>query len=116
MGNPNILFVFADQLRYSGLGCSGNRVVRTPAIDRLAREGVVFDQAFSGCPICSPYRAQLLTGRYSHANGVLCNQYRLFDGQRTIADVLGDAGYRTAYVGKWHLGNGPYTPDKRYGF
>ena len=116
MNKPNILFIFADQLRYSALGCSGNRVVRTPAIDRLAREGVIFDQAFSSCPICSPYRAQLLTGRYSHANGVVCNQYRLFDDQRTIAHALGDEGYRTAFVGKWHLGKGPYTPDKRHGF
>ena len=113
---PNILFIFPDQLRYGALACSGNRIIRTPAIDRLAREGVVYDQAFSGCPICSPYRGQLLTGRYSHVNGVMCNEYRLFDGQYTIARALKDAGYRTTYVGKWHLGYGPYTEDKRYGF
>ena len=68
MPKPNILFIFADQLRYSALACSGNKVVQTPNIDCLAREGVVFDQAFSSCPICSPYRGQVLTGRYAHAN------------------------------------------------
>ena len=113
---PNILFVFADQLRYSALGCNGNQVVRTPHLDRLAREGVAFDQAFSSHPICSPYRAQLITGRYSHANGVICNEYRLFDDQTTIAHVLKDAGYRTAHVGKWHLGHPPYSEHRCYGF
>jgi arylsulfatase A-like enzyme len=113
---PNILFVFADQLRYSALACNGNRVVWTPCLDRLAREGVVFDQAYSSCPICSPYRAQILTGRYAHANGVIDNEYALFAGETTLAHVLCEAGYRTAYVGKWHLGYPPYTASKRYGF
>ena len=116
MARPNILYIFADQLRYSAVACNGNRVVRTPNIGRLGRDGVVFDQAFSSCPICSPYRAQLITGRYSHANGVMCNEYRLFDDQTTIAHVLKSEGYRTAHVGKWHLGYGPYGELKRYGF
>ena len=68
---PNIVFVFADQLRYTALACNGNQVVRTPHLDQMAREGVSFDRAFSSCPICSPYRGQILTGRYSHANGVI---------------------------------------------
>ena len=116
MSAPNIVFVFADQLRYGALGCSGNAVVRTPNFDRLARDGVVFDQAFSSCPICSPYRGQILTGRYAHANGVVCNEYALFEGQRTIAHALRDAGYWTGYVGKWHLGHGPFTEEERHGF
>lgn len=116
MSRPNILYVFADQLRYSALACNGNRVVRTPNFDRLAREGVVFDQAFSSCPLCAPYRAQLITGRYSHANGVMCNEYRLFDDQTTIAHVLGGEGYRTVHIGKWHLGHPPYAHHSRYGF
>jgi len=116
MSKPNLLFIFADQLRYDALACNGNRDVRTPAIDRLAREGVVFDQAFSSCPVCSPYRGQLLTGRYSHVNGVVCNEYELFDGQTTLPQALGAEGYRTAFIGKWHLGYGPYPEAKRHGF
>ena len=116
MTRPNILFIFADQLRYSALGCSGNQIVQTPNFDRLASEGVVFNNAFSGCPICSPYRGQILTGRYSHINGVVCNEYRFFDDQTTIAHTLRDKGYRTAYIGKWHLGYPPYSENMRYGF
>jgi arylsulfatase A-like enzyme len=113
---PNILFVFADQLRYSALGSSGNRVVRTPNFDRLASEGLVFDNAFANHPLCSPYRANIVTGKYGFANGVPDNEYVLWDNQVTLAQALKAAGYRTAYVGKWHLGSGPYTPQKRYGF
>ena len=116
MTHPNIIFVFSDQQRYDTMGCTGNTMIETPAFDRLAAEGVLFEQAFSSCPICSPYRAQILTGRYSHQNGVLDNEYRLSDDQTTLAQALKAAGYRTCYVGKWHLGYGPYTPEKRYGF
>jgi arylsulfatase A-like enzyme len=113
---PNILFVFADQLRYSALGSSGNKVVRTPNFDRLASEGLVFENAFANHPLCSPYRANLLTGKYGFANGVPDNEYVLWDNQVTLAQALKAAGYRTAYVGKWHLGTGPYTAKKRHGF
>jgi len=112
---PNIVYVFADQLRYNALGSSGNPVVKTPYLDRMAEEGMVFNQAFSSCPICSPYRAQLITGRYSHKNGVMDNEYALFDDQVTLHQALKNAGYRTAHIGKWHLGYGPYTEEKRYG-
>ena len=116
MDSPNILFVFADQLRYTALGLNGNPVVRTPHLDGLAADGLVFDQAFSSCPICSPYRGQILTGRYSHANGVVCNEYRMADDQVTIAHALREHGYRTAYIGKLHLNHGPYPEAKRLGF
>lgn len=116
MKKPNIVYVFADQLRYTGLGCNGNPDIHTPNFDQLAADGMVFDQAFSACPICSPYRAQVLSGRYSHQNGVVCNEYELRRDIPTLPGVLGQAGYHTAYVGKWHLGYGPYPPEKRYGF
>ena len=108
--------MFADQLRYDALACNGNPMIRTPNLDRLAREGVAFDGAFANCPLCSPYRAQMLTGNYSQMNGVICNEYRLFDHQRTLAHRLKQHGYRTAYVGKWHLGYPPYPEHRRYGF
>lgn len=116
MKKPNIVYVFADQLRYSAVGCNGNSEIHTPNFDRLAKEGMVFDQCFSSCPICAPYRAQVLSGRYPHQNGVVCNEYELRHDIPTLPGVLKQAGYHTAYVGKWHLGYGPYTPDKRYGF
>lgn len=116
MSGPNIIFICSDQQRYETMGCTGNPVIRTPGFDRLAAEGVLFRQAFSSCPICSPYRGQIVTGRYSHKNGVPDNEYGLFEDQTTMAQALGNAGYRTGYVGKWHLGYGPYPKEKRYGF
>ncbi|MHC4595427.1 MAG: sulfatase family protein [Planctomycetota bacterium] len=113
---PNILFVFADQLRYSAMGSSGNQVVRTLNFDRLASQGLVFDNAFASHPLCSPYRANIVTGKYGFANGVPDNEYLLWDNQVTLPRALRTAGYYTAYVGKWHLGDGPYTEEKRHGF
>lgn len=115
-GKPNILFVFADQLRHGALGSSGNRVVRTPHLDRLAGEGLVFENALANHPLCSPYRANILTGKYGFANGVPDNEYVLSENQVTLAQALKAAGYRSAFVGKWHLGTGPYPAEKRYGF
>ncbi len=78
MSHPNILFVFADQLRYGTLGCEGNAVIRTPNLDRLAGEGAVFEQAFSSCPVCSPYRGQIVTGNYFSVLGVQPSLGRAF--------------------------------------
>ena len=104
MKKSNILYVFADQWRYSALRSSGNPDVRTPNLDRLAEQGVTFDQAFSGYALCSPYRGALLTGRYAHMNGVVDNEYRLRESEVTLAHVLGREDYRTGFIGKWHLG------------
>ena len=116
MKKPNIVFVFADQLRYDALGSSGNSLVKTHNFDRLAAEGVVFDQCFSNCPVCSPYRGLLFSGKYPHVNGVVDNEYALRDDENTLPRVLSRAGYRTGFVGKLHLGYGPYTEEKRLGF
>ena len=114
---PNILFVFSDQQRYDTLPACGNPHVVAPNLGRLAEEGTVFDHAYANCPICGPYRGQLVTGRYSHANGVVDNEYALASDQPSLATALRGVGYRTGYVGKWHLGYGPYAHDAaRHGF
>ena len=115
----NILFVFADQLRYSALGCTGNPQVISPNIDRLASQGMSFTNAYSGYPLCTPYRAMLVTGRYCHSTGVATNDIYLPQTPYSIANVLKEHGYQTGYIGKWHLDGHrrPYVPkDRRQGF
>jgi len=116
MKKPNILYIFAYQLRYDALASTGNKTVITPNIDKIADQGMVFDQAFSSCPVCTPYRGQLLTGLYSHQNGAIDNEYKIKTNITTLPQALKAEGYHTGYVGKWHLGYGPYTEEKRYGF
>lgn len=115
---PNILFIFADQLRADVLGCYGGQVA-TPGLDRLAERGVRLTNAISTYPFCSPYRAMLLTGRYPASNGVTANTMRVRDGVEPIATILKRRGYRTGYIGKWHLDNhtGPFVAkENRLGF
>jgi len=99
---PNVIWLFADQHRAQALSCNGDPNVRTPAHDRLAATGVNFARALSGFPLCCPYRGSLLTGRYPHAC-VPGHEFALPDGQPTIAKPFQDAGYTTAWFGKWHL-------------
>jgi arylsulfatase A-like enzyme len=118
---PNLLFVFADQMRGMDMGCAGNGQVRTPALDRLAAEGTRFSRAFANCPVCTPSRATILTGRYPLSHRAVANDMPLPTDQVTIAHVLRGAGYRTGYVGKWHLDGVPrdrFTPPgpRRQGF
>ena len=114
-GKPNILFVFSDQQRYSAVGANGNKVVQTPNLDRMAAEGVVCDRMFSNHPLCSPFRAILLTGRYAWRNGVIDNEYEPFRDIPTLPGTLKAAGYHTGHIGVWHLGVGPYPAADRYG-
>ena len=107
---PNILIIFPDQMRASAMACDGNRDVKTPNIDRLAAEGVRFHRTYANVPVCCPARATLLTGTYPHVNGMLGNDLRLREEQVTLAEILCDAGYRTGFVGKWHLDGGPRDP------
>ena len=115
---PNVIFVFADQLRAQALGCYGDKQARTPNIDRLASEGARFTNAISTWPVCSPFRAMLLTGRYPMSNGVVYNEYPIWDGQTCVADVFKAQGYATGYIGKWHLNGGisDTLPGRRLGF
>ncbi|NQU53428.1 MAG: sulfatase [Bacteroidetes bacterium] len=100
---PNVIFVFADQWRTQDIGYNGNDVVKTPAIDKLSEESVVFTNAVSGCPVCCPYRASLLTGQYPLTHGVFYNDKPLNPNANSIAKVYKQAGYETGYIGKWHL-------------
>ncbi len=98
----NVLWIFADQLRAQALGYNGDPNARTPVLDRLAIEGCSLRGAVSGFPLCCPFRGSLLTGRYPHhvVNG---HQVRMDPKQPTVATPLRDAGYHTAWIGKWHL-------------
>ena len=117
---PNVVFVFADQWRAQAAGCAGDTNVRTPAVDRLAAEGIRFTTAVSTCPVCSPYRASLLTGRYPLTHGVFLNDVPLGTEAVSIAQAFKSAGYHTGYIGKWHVdGRGRSNfipPERRQGF
>lgn len=101
---PNIVFVFSDEHRYQSMSFTEMPEIRTPTMARMAREGFTFHQAISNYPVCSPYRAMMMTGRYPCQTGVIDNNIPLKAAEVTIGDAFGGAGYRTAYIGKWHLG------------
>lgn len=115
----NILFLFADQMHAFAMGCMGADEIHTPNLDRLASEGVLFQNAYSNAPVCTPYRGTLFTGRYGSQTNMLGNTAAIPDGETTVADCLNDAGYRTSYVGKSHIGdtwNQAVPPKLRGGF
>ena len=100
---PNILILMTDQQRPDSLGCYGNPVARTPNIDALARDGVVFDNCYVQNPLCCPARYSLLTGRYPHAHGVRSNWFQPNDGETSFGHQLKRVGYRTSLIGKMHF-------------
>ncbi len=101
---PNIVFILIDDQRYDAFSFEGHPYLETPHLDRLAREGVVFENAFVTTSLCSPSRASILTGQYAHRHQVLANRTPLDPSIPTFATVLQEAGYDTAFVGKWHMG------------
>lgn len=117
---PNIIWILCDQLRAQALGHAGDPNVCTPNIDNLARDGLRFRQAVAGAPWCCPFRGALLTGLYPHQNGVIGTPRKLDPHLPTITQPLREAGYHTAYVGKWHLGGSNQMvhipPEERAGF
>jgi len=117
---PNLVFVFADQWRAqaTGYACDPNAI--TPNLDRLARESVNFTTSISCCPVCSPYRASLMTGQYPLTHGVFLNDVQLNSRAVSIAQAYNAADYDTGYIGKWHLdghGRSSFLPlERRQGF
>lgn len=107
---PSILWIIPDQMRGQALGCMGNPDVQTPNLDRMASEGLLLRQMFANTPVCCPARAILLTGKYAHKHGLVANDLRLRESETTLAEILADQGYRTGFVGKWHLDGGPRQP------
>lgn len=121
---PNVVIIFTDDLGYGDLGCYGSPTIRTPNLDRMAAEGLRLTDFYSASEVCSPSRAALLTGRYPIRSGMYGKRRVLFpnskgglpDSEVTIAEALKDKGYKTAHVGKWHLGIHPGSRPLDQGF
>lgn len=117
---PNLVFVFADQLRRQATGFGGEINIQTPHLDRLADQSIDFVNAISGTPVCCPARASLLTGQYPHHHGVIINDVPLDPDAQTMGKLFAAAGYDTAYIGKWHVnanGRGsPIPTERQHGF
>ena len=123
---PNVLFLLADEWRVQSTGYKGDPNVRAPVLDRLESQSVNFQNAVSGTPVCCPYRASLLTGQYPLTHGVFINDVELKPKGVTMGEAFTSAGYRTGFIGKWHLHGSPdgkygrrlayIPPEKRFGF
>ena len=118
---PNFVFFLIDDLGWTDVGCYGSSFYETPNINRLASEGMRFTDAYAACPVCSPTRASIMTGKYPARLGITQwiggsdkpteYQHYMALEEVTIAEALKEAGYATGFVGKWHLGDKPYYPE-----
>lgn len=117
---PNVVFVFSDQHRAEACGYAGNKEVLTPFMDSLAQKSIMFKTAVANAPVCSPYRATLMTGQYPLTHGVFLNDASIGSNPVYLAQAFKQAGYDTSYIGKWHidgLGRKTYIPkERRKGF
>ena len=106
-GRPNILFMFSDDHAPTAISAYGSKLIQTPNLDRIAREGVRFDRCLVTNSICGPSRAVVLTGKHSHLNGFKTNKDTFNGSQQTISKLMRKGGYQTAIIGKWHLKSAP---------
>ncbi|TVR29518.1 MAG: hypothetical protein EA404_14650 [Spirochaetaceae bacterium] len=111
MNHRNVIFIFTDQQRFDTLKVNGSRSAQAPNLDALSQQSVVFREAYAAQPVCTPSRATILTGLYPHSHGLVKNNQILRQDVRCIAEHLD--GYRSAYMGKWHLGN---ETSRQHGF
>lgn len=102
---PNLLFLWTDQQRADTMAAYGNHSYKVPALNRLAAESVVFERAYVSQPVCTPSRSSVMTGWWPHQTGCVRNNIPLKAETRTVPELLADSGYRTGYMGKWHLGD-----------
>jgi N-acetylglucosamine-6-sulfatase len=100
---PNIIFILTDDHRWDALSCMGHPFIQTPNLDRIAAEGVLFQNAFVTTSLCSPSRASFLTGQYAHTHGVVTNHTPWDNRNTTLLELLKKVGYDTAFIGKWHM-------------
>ncbi|MEJ7739867.1 MAG: sulfatase [Chitinophagaceae bacterium] len=113
---PNVIYIIVDQWRAQATGYSGDKNVSTPNLDRLASRSMNVKNAVSGMPVCTPYRASLMTGQYPLTTGVFMNDVMLDTSRTTIAKVFRQNGYNTGFIGKWHIdghGRNSYIPENR---
>ena len=125
---PNVVIVFVDDLGWTDLGVYGSKFYETPHIDRLAKQGAMFTRAYSSCNVCSPTRASLMTGKYPQRigftswlnprkpNGPNSAATYIPAAETTIGEAFQQAGYRTGYIGKWHVGSEKIGMPKQHGF
>lgn len=120
MRRPNILLLYTDQQRWDTIGYAGNPHIITPNLDRLARQGVLFDRAYCNCPVCMPSRQSMLSGQYPSSLGSVCNGIEMPEDVPTLPTILKPYGYRTANIGKLHFKNHSNRdhrePHPTYGF
>ncbi len=99
---PNFVFFLTDDQRWDGMSCAGNSIIKTPNMDRISEGGLRFTNMFVSTSLCGPSRASILTGKYAHNHGVRRNSMSLSPEQKTFLEILREAGYEIAFIGKWH--------------